>query len=115
MLSPLAVATELETFKRAHNGGQIITDAVRTIREQNDELRHYRAMEAQFGDMLRFVKKHMGRRMEIYARRKKYKRTAGGLEEIRYVIPTGAERNMFDGMVRECEKYVPNAGIYGKL
>jgi len=117
MLSPIQVATELETFKRAHNGGQIITDAVKTIREQNEELAHYRDMEARFGAMLRFIKKHMGRRMEIYARRKKCKRTASayGVAEIKYVLPTGAARNEYDAMVRDCEAFVANAGVYGSL
>jgi len=113
MRNPLQVATELETFKKAHNGGAIIDEAVKTIRDQHNEIVGLTDAKMRCRDLLRFAKRVLGKRLERIAIRKIKK--VKGVEQVIYILPTVTDRQVFDMIVNDCEGVIPDSGVYGKV
>lgn len=110
--NPKAIANELETFKRQHNGGEIITDAVNALREMSDELDELREQSAMFKKVVRWVKKNVGIHICGIRFREKKRGAKSGIV-LRMANP--AERVEFDAMMSQCERMIPDSGVWRRV
>lgn len=115
MKNPRAIAVELETFKRQHKGGEIITDAVSALREMADELDELREQSAMFKRVIRWVKKTVGRHMDGMQFVERKKHNGGRLEYKILRKPSASEKVNFDSLMMRCENMIPDSGVWRRV
>lgn len=105
-MNPMQVANELETFKMAHGRGQVITDAVKVIRDQQKELAHYRDMEAQFKETMVWIKRNLGRDLHLVFKRENVR---GNLTAVAF---KANDIQNFNNLMNQNHVFLPSCGVW---